>query len=182
MATEHQGRRIAQICVYGVLSVVLGLMVATGPLGQWMRDATDQETDQEDVEAQRVHPPSFAAGFVPPMGRNMRLEPGHDRNASMPAYQDARDHLRQLDKARTRLLHVASENDPDQLQTAGAEYQQLLQGFRDALSRLRDRVEPAAYPSLIGRLMMERPMSRSWNFELGLPDGRIAGQFREPPQ
>jgi hypothetical protein len=178
MATEHQGRRIAQICVYGVLSVVLGLMVATGPLGQWVRDATHQK----DVEAQSVHAPPFAAGFVPPRGRNIGMEPGHDRNASMPAYQDARDHLRQLDKARSRLLHVASENDLDQLQTAGAEYQQLLQGFRDALSRLRDRVEPTAYPSLVGRLMMERPMSRSWNFELGLPDGRIAGQFREPPQ
>ncbi|MCU0981643.1 MAG: hypothetical protein MUF25_21035 [Pirellulaceae bacterium] len=178
MATEHQGRRIAQICVYGVLSVVLGLMVATGPLGQWVIDATKQE----DVEAQQVPPPYIAPAFAPPMGRNVRLEPGHDRNASMPAYQDARDHLRQLDKARTRLLHVASENDPDQLQAAGAEYQQLLHGFRGALSRLRDRVEPAAYPSLVGRLMMERPMSRSSNFELVLPDGWTAGPFREPPQ
>jgi hypothetical protein len=178
MATDYRGKRIAQICVYGVLSVVLGLMVATGPLGQWMMVARDTEHE----EPQRLPPGAFSPPFPPRMGHNVRMEPMRDRNASMPAYQDARDNLQQLDRARTRLLYVASENDLDELEAAGAEYHHLLQDFRDALDRLRDRVEPTAYPSLVGRLMMERPMDRSRNFEFLLPEGRMANQLRESPQ
>jgi hypothetical protein len=176
MAAESRGKRIAQVCVYGVLSICLVLMVASSPWGRRLTGSDQPQRERDELrglsgsEDERPH-----SRNTPPWGGG-----GHDRRVSMPAYQDARDTLRRLDRARTRLLRAVAENDTDQFQTASAEYRASLESFREAINRLRDRVEPSAYHPLVGRLMMERPAHQSWSFEFPQAGDQVAFQDREP--
>lgn len=98
----------------------------------------------------------------------------------MPAYQDARASLRQLNRTRTELLRIAAEHQVDRLNQASEDYRTSVQDFRDAIHQLRVRVEPQMYHHLVGRLMSERSPDRSWQHEFSVTEERLADQHREP--
>jgi hypothetical protein len=175
MAAEPRAKRIAQVCVYSVLSISLAMVVFSSPMGRHLIGSDYQE---EQVQTSRNPPPTDRR----PLARNphdSRFGRELIRSSSMPAYQDARDRLRRLNRARTDLLQAAVENRVDQLNQASEDYRTSVQDFRDAVGQLRDRVEPQMYPHLVGRLMADRSLERSWQHEFPVSEERLADHQRE---
>lgn len=176
MATGHRTKRIVQVLVYGVLSIVLVLVVVSSPMG---RHLIGSDLPEEHPTTSRNTPPSDQR---PPSRRPYDARFGRElvRTSSMPAYQDARDSLRRLNQTRTELLRAAADNQTDRLHQASEDYRTAVRDFRDAIRQLRDRVEPQMYPHLAGRLMSERSLERSWQHELAGTEDRLADHHREP--
>lgn len=176
MAVGHQAKRIAQVCVYSILSIILAVIVFSSPMGRHLIGSDFQE---EQVQTSRNGP---APDRQPPSRGPGDSRFGRElvRSSSMPAYRDARDSLRRLNRTRTELLQAAADNKQDRLNQASEDYRMSVQAFRDAIAQLRERVEPQMVSHLVGRLMAERSMSPSWQHEFPESEERLANHQREP--
>ncbi len=176
MAAGHQAKRIAQVCVYSVLSIILAMIVFSSPMG---RHLIGSDLQEEQVQTSRN---GRAPDRQPPsrVPHDSRFGRELIRSSSMPAYRDARDSLRRLNRTRTELLQAAADNKQDRLNQASEDYRMSVQDFRDAIGQLRDRVEPQMYPHLVGRLRGERSLEQSWQHEFPASEERLANHHREP--
>ncbi len=174
MAIGHRAKCIAQVFIYGVLSIALAMVVFSSPLGKHLIGSDYQD---EHVQISGDDPAAVQASRRP---GDSRFGRELVRSSSMPAYQDARASLRQLNRTRTELLRIAAEHQVDRLNQASEDYRTSVQDFRDAIHQLRVRVEPQMYHHLVGRLMSERSPDRSWQHEFSVTEERLADQHREP--
>lgn len=175
MKTDSRTRRIAQIGVYGVLLIVLGVTTVSSRLGQrliggefasggaWGRAESDQPTRRRSL-------PDFDE-------RDRSSSAGHQLMS--PAYLDARESLLRLDAARSQLLDSASSDESQVLETAREEYQAALDGFRNALTRLEAHLEPGMYGGMVHRLMLDRAAQQRRSPHTMLPEWKLTRVQRE---
>ena len=178
MKMDRRTRQFAQIGVYGVLLIVLALVARSSPLGQRLIGG-----EFASVEAQGpVVPEQSARRRSSPDTDDERRISSFDREHSSPAYQDARDSLFRLDEARSRLLNAAAQNGSQDSERAGEEYRAALDGFREALARLRARVEPGVYGGLYNRLLMERAAHQGKTSPRLFPEWKLTRLQRGMPR
>ena len=168
-------KQIAQTSILGILLLGVALVFISSPRGQRLLGGSPDNLSGWSIwgTTESEEDGSSDADDDPDM--YVELED----DLSLPACQDVRDALQNLDQARCRLLTVATSGDQEELEAAGSDYRTRIQELKDSFTRLRSFVEPDAYQTLLDQLVSSREASEEWSTEDFLPEWQLGLLKRE---